>query len=57
MLAHAQPTGWLEGVFHGIEAALWTQYLAAQAAFEEMRRRAQRAHEARAEHQSAQRYM
>jgi hypothetical protein len=38
-VAQAQLLGWLEGLFHGIQAALWTQQMQARAAFEEMRRR------------------
>lgn len=38
-IAHAQLLGWLEGLFQGIQAAIATQQLAAQAQLEEMRRR------------------
>jgi hypothetical protein len=38
-LAQAQLVGWLEGLFHGIQASLWSQQMAAQAQLEEMRRR------------------
>jgi hypothetical protein len=38
-VAQAQLLGWLEGLFHGIQAALWAQHAQAQAALEEMRRR------------------
>src|SRR3990172_7977521 len=38
-IAQAQLVGWLEGLFHGIQAALWTQQMAARAQFEETRRR------------------
>lgn len=38
-LAQAQLVGWLEGLFQGIQAALWAQHMQAQAQFEEMRRR------------------
>jgi hypothetical protein len=38
-LAQAQLVGWLEGLFHGIQAALWAQHAQARAQFEEMRRR------------------
>ena len=31
--------GWLEGLFHGIQATLFTQQAMAQNQFEEMRRR------------------
>jgi hypothetical protein len=32
--------GWLEGLFHGIQTALFAQQMAARAQLEEMRRRA-----------------
>ena len=38
-IAHAQLIGWLEGLFHGIQAALFSQQMAARAQFEELRRR------------------
>ncbi len=38
-LAQAQLVGWLEGLFHGIQATLFTQQAMAQNQFEEMRRR------------------
>lgn len=38
-IAQAQLVGWLEGLFHGIQATLFTQQAAAQAQLEEMRRR------------------
>jgi hypothetical protein len=38
-VAQAQLVGWLEGLFHGIQAALFTQQAAARAQFEELRRR------------------
>src|SRR5205814_4206588 len=38
-LAQAQLVGWLEGLFHGIQATLFTQQAMAQSQFEEMRRR------------------
>lgn len=38
-LAQAQLVGWLEGLFHGIQAALWAQHAQARAQLEEMRRR------------------
>lgn len=38
-LAQAQLLGWLEGLFQGIQAAIATQQLAAQAQLMEMRRR------------------
>jgi hypothetical protein len=38
-LAQAQLVGWLEGLFQGIQAALWAQHMQARAQFDEMRRR------------------
>ncbi|MGB9111812.1 MAG: proteasome activator [Acidimicrobiales bacterium] len=38
-IAQAQLVGWLEGLFHGIQAALFAQQLAAQSQLDEMRRR------------------
>jgi hypothetical protein len=38
-VAQAQLVGWLEGLFHGIQAALFAQQAAARAQFEEIRRR------------------
>ena len=38
-VAQAQLLGWLEGLFHGIQAALWAQHMQAQAAIDEVRRR------------------
>lgn len=38
-ITQAQLLGWLEGLFQGIQAAVMTQQLAAQAQLEEMRRR------------------
>src|SRR2546426_1140606 len=34
----AQLVGWLEGLFQGIQAALWAQHMQARAQFDEMRR-------------------
>jgi len=39
-IAQAQLVGWLEGLFHGIQATLFTQQAMAQAQMEQMRRRA-----------------
>ena len=39
-IAQAQLVGWLEGLFHGIQTALFAQQMAARAQFEEIRRRA-----------------
>ena len=39
-IAQAQLIGWLEGLFHGIQASLFTQQMAAQAQLQEMARRA-----------------
>ncbi|HEX6844731.1 MAG TPA: proteasome activator [Actinomycetota bacterium] len=38
-IAQAQLVGWLEGLFHGIQAAMFAQQAAARAQFEELRRR------------------
>lgn len=40
-IAQAQLIGWLEGLFHGIQASLLSQQMAAQAQLAEMQRRAQ----------------
>ena len=37
-VAQAQLVGWLEGLFHGIQASMVTQQMAAQAQLEQMRR-------------------
>ena len=37
--AQAQLVGWLEGLFHGIQAAMFAQQAAARAQFDELRRR------------------
>jgi hypothetical protein len=37
-VAHAQLVGWLEGLFHGIQATLFAQQMQARAQLEEMRR-------------------
>jgi Protein of unknown function (DUF2587) len=39
-IAQAQLVGWLEGLFHGIQATLFSQQMAAQQQMEQMRRRA-----------------
>jgi hypothetical protein len=38
-VAQAQLVGWLEGLFQGIQAALWSQHMAARAQLEEMQQR------------------
>jgi hypothetical protein len=38
-IVQAQLVGWLEGLFHGIQASLWSQHAAAAAQLEEMQRR------------------
>jgi len=38
-IAQAQLVGWLEGLFHGIQAAMFAQQAAAQAQFQELQRR------------------
>jgi Protein of unknown function (DUF2587) len=39
-IAQAQLVGWLEGVFHGIQTAMFAQQMAARAQLEEIKRRA-----------------
>lgn len=39
-IAQAQLIGWLEGLFHGIQASLWSQQMAAQQQLQEMQKRA-----------------
>ena len=39
-IAQAQLVGWLEGLFHGIQASMFSQQIAAQSQMEQMRRRA-----------------
>ena len=39
LIAQAQLVGWLEGLFHGIQATVFTQQMQAQHQFEEMRNR------------------
>ena len=39
-IVQAQLVGWLEGVFHGIQTALFAQQMAARAQLEEVRRKA-----------------
>lgn len=39
-VAQAQLIGWLEGVFHGIQASLWSQQMSAQTQLAEVQRRA-----------------
>jgi hypothetical protein len=39
LIAQAQLVGWLEGLFHGIQATLFTQQVQAQRQFEDMRNR------------------
>lgn len=38
-IAQAQLIGWLEGLFHGIQASLWSQQMAAQSQLAEMQKR------------------
>jgi hypothetical protein len=38
-IAQAQLVGWLEGLFHGIQATLFTQQAQAQSQLDEMRQR------------------
>ncbi len=46
-IAQAQLVGWLEGLFHGIQTAIYAQQMAARAQFEQMRRALPPAHAAR----------
>ena len=39
-VAQAQLIGWLEGLFHGIQASLWSQQVSAQTQLAEMQKRA-----------------
>lgn len=39
-IAQAQLIGWLEGLFHGIQASLWTQQMIAQSQLAEMQKKA-----------------
>jgi hypothetical protein len=39
-VAQAQLIGWLEGLFHGIQATLWSQQMAAQNQLDELQKRA-----------------
>lgn len=39
-VAQAQLIGWLEGLFHGIQASLWSQQMTAQTQLAEMQKRA-----------------
>lgn len=39
-VAQAQLIGWLEGLFHGIQASLWSQQMATQAQLNEMQKKA-----------------
>jgi hypothetical protein len=39
-VAQAQLIGWLEGVFHGIQASLWSQQMNAQTQLAEMQKKA-----------------
>jgi hypothetical protein len=38
-VAQALLVGWLEGLFHGIQATMYAQQMAARAQFDELRRR------------------
>lgn len=42
-VAQAQLIGWLEGVFHGIQASIWSQQMTAQTQLAEMQKRALKA--------------
>jgi hypothetical protein len=48
-VAQAQLVGWLEGLFHGIQATLFAQQMAARQQIEEMRRRLPPGHDPEAQ--------
>lgn len=52
-VAHAQLVGWLEGLFHGIQAMLFAQQAESRARFEEMRRQSLPAGEDQPPHQGS----
>ncbi|HEX6208816.1 MAG TPA: proteasome activator [Actinomycetota bacterium] len=56
-VAQAQLMGWLEGLLHGIEAAVWAQFVASQAQLEEVRRRALQAREEQEQEADRGRYL
>ena len=45
-IAQAQLVGWLEGLFHGIQTAIYAQQMAAKAQFEQIRRALAARHDA-----------
>jgi hypothetical protein len=53
-VAQAQLVGWLEGLFHGIQAAMFAQQMAARQQFEEIRRRGLMAQNPQQQEQSEQ---
>lgn len=57
LLAQAQLIGWLGGLIHEMEAALWTQHLVTQAHLEGKRREGLKAEAAPGEAGSAKRWM
>ena len=56
-VAQAQLIGWLEGLFHGIQASLWTQQMTAQNQLADMQRRALGASEPEPESDSSGLYL
>lgn len=56
-VAQAQLIGWLEGLFHGIQASLWSQQMATQAQLAEMQRKALATPEPREEDDSSGLYL
>lgn len=56
-VAQAQLIGWLEGLFHGIQASLWSQQMAAQSQLQEMQKRALTAPKERDESSSSGLYL
>ncbi|MEA1903036.1 MAG: proteasome activator [Actinomycetota bacterium] len=56
-VAQAQLIGWLEGLFHGIQASLWSQQMVAQTQLQEMQKRAITAPPAQNEDESSGLYL
>src|SRR5690242_4817597 len=50
-IAQAQLVGWLEGLFHGIQTAIYAQQMASRAQLEQMRRALPAGHAGQAPHQ------
>jgi len=56
-VAQAQLIGWLEGLFHGIQASLWSQQMSAQTQLAEMHKRALTAPQRREQDESSGLYL